>query len=68
MKKNKIGFLIIASAIIWGVVIVACSMTLKETPYKDQITHILLGGVTCHLLFIWAPLGQQFKKNDKDKQ
>jgi len=62
MKKKTIGFYIIVSAIIWGAVIIGCSLVLKGTPYKEEVNHILIGGVVTHLLFIWTPLGNQFRK------
>lgn len=39
MKKGKIGYYIIASAIIWGAVIIGCSLKLKGTPcYTNLIS------------------------------
>jgi len=68
LKKTKIGYLIIASAIIWGAVIISCALILKGTPYKEQVNSILIGGASFHLLFIWAPLGNQFRKKMKKNQ
>ncbi|NQT76132.1 MAG: hypothetical protein HQ565_00355 [Bacteroidetes bacterium] len=62
MKKSKIGYLIIASAIVWGAVIIGCALVLKGTSYKEEVNYILYGGVISHLLFIWTPLGNQFRK------
>ena len=62
MKKIKIRHLTIASAIIWAAVILGCAIVLKGTPYKDDIFYILLTGAVFHLLFIWIPLGKQFRK------
>ena len=67
MKKKKIGYLIIASAIVWGAVIIGCALVLKGTPYIKDVNRILYGGVIFHLLFIWNPLEKLFKK-DKPKQ
>ncbi len=67
MKKNNIGYLIIASAVIWGAVIIGCALKLKGTPYYEEISPILFGGVICHLLIIWTPLGSQFRKKKKEK-
>jgi hypothetical protein len=67
MKKSKIGYLIIASAIVWGAVIIGCALKLKGTPYYDEISPILIGGAGFHLLFIWGPLGSQFLKNKEEK-
>ena len=72
MKKGKIGYFIIASAIVWGAVIIACASALKGTPYKADINNILIGGSTIHLLFIWGPLGALFRtqkeKPEKDSE
>ena len=67
MKANviKTGALIIASAIIWGAVIIACASQLKGTPYKDGINQILRTGVVTHLLFVWAPMGILYLKSEK---
>ncbi len=62
-KKNQtIGVFIIASAIIWGLVIIACSSALKGTECYDQIQNILVGAAAAHMLFIWSPLALLFKK------
>lgn len=53
---KSIATFTIASAIIWGAVIVACSLALKETGCYDQIKNILVGGVITHLILIWGPL------------
>ncbi|MBN2461435.1 MAG: hypothetical protein JXB60_07490 [Candidatus Cloacimonetes bacterium] len=62
MKKSKIGYLIIASAIIWGAVIIGAAIVLKGTAYKADISRILAGGVICHFLLIWVPLGTGSRK------
>jgi hypothetical protein len=67
MKKRSIGFYIIASAIIWGAVIIGCSLNLKGTACYDEISLILYGGVVCHFLLIWTPMGTQFRKNKEEK-
>ena len=68
MKKLNIGVVIIASAIIWGVIIIACASTLKDTPFKDRVTHILIGGFIAHLILVWAPIMTGIKKlNESNK-
>ena len=62
MKKTNIGYLIIASAIIWGLVIVGCALKLKGTSYYEEISPVLIGGVITHMVLIWTPLGMQFRK------
>ncbi len=66
MKKKKIGYLIITSAIIWGAVMIGCALVLKGTPYQEDVNRILCGGVIFHLLFIWNPLEKYFKKDKKN--
>lgn len=61
-EKGKFGYFIISSAIVWGAVIIGCALKLKGTPCYAQISPILIGGSTFHLLFIWVPLALQFKK------
>ncbi len=61
-KKKSIGIYIIASAIIWGAVIVGCSLKLKGTECFNEITYILSTGAAIHLLFIWGPTAILFKK------
>jgi len=56
MEKTSIGYYIIASAVIWGLVIIGCSLRLKGTACYDEISTILVGGAGAHLLFIWGPL------------
>jgi hypothetical protein len=63
--KKSIGVFIIASAIIWGAVIIGCSLKLKGTGCFDEISNILIVGAGFHLLFIWGPLAIQLKKTKK---
>ena len=51
MKKGKIAYFIIASAIVWAAVIIGCALVLKSTPYKQDVTNILIAGASIHLLF-----------------
>ncbi len=66
-KKKTIGVYIIASAIIWGAVIIGCSLKLKSTECFNEITYILSTGAVIHLLFIWGPLAAQLKKLYKEE-
>lgn len=61
MKKKSIGVFIIASAVVWGMVIIGCALKLKGTSMYEEISLILYGGVIFHILFIWGPLALQFK-------
>jgi len=62
MNKGRIGFAIIASAIVWGAVIIGCSLALKGTECYGEIQNILVVGVISHLIFIWGPLVAQARK------
>lgn len=66
-KKQTIGIFIIASAIIWGVVIIGCSLKLKGTGCFDEISYILSAGAGIHLIFIWSTLAAQLKKIKKEE-
>ncbi|MFO7843394.1 MAG: hypothetical protein R6V16_06245 [Bacteroidales bacterium] len=63
MKKGNV--LIIASTIIWGAVIIGCALKLKGTSFSKEINLILFFGMLAHLLFVWAPLKQLYKKEKK---
>jgi hypothetical protein len=65
--KKSIGLFIIASAIIWGAVIIGCSMKLKGTGCFDEISYILSAGAGIHLLLIWGPLTIQLRKVKKEE-
>jgi len=58
MKKGKstlnIGMIIIASAIIWAALIIACAFELRNTEHKDVITRYLSLAFIFHLIFIWG--------------
>jgi hypothetical protein len=66
-KKKSIGLFIMASAIIWGAVIIGCALKLKGTACFDEISYILSAGAVFHLFFIWGPLAIQFKKMKKEE-
>lgn len=67
MKKNKSGTRMITSAVIWGAVLIACTMVLKGTPYKEKINYILTVGILFHLIFIWAPIGKDLRARNKTR-
>lgn len=46
------GSLVIASAIIWGLVIIGTSYALKGTDCYVQIQNYLVGGVIMHIILI----------------
>jgi hypothetical protein len=55
-KTGSTGAFIIASAIVWGAVILGCSLSLKGTACYDKIQNVLVGGFLAHLLLIWGPM------------
>lgn len=54
MKKNTYAAIIIASAIIWALVIIGCSLKLKGTSCYEDISLILIGGVLSHIFLFGA--------------
>ncbi|MGD2033980.1 MAG: hypothetical protein PVF73_02915 [Bacteroidales bacterium] len=67
MKNNRIAFSILASALVWGAVLVASSVILKGTPYRSQMFNVILGGIAFHMLFIWGPLGNRLRKTEQEE-
>ncbi|MDP8208078.1 MAG: hypothetical protein P9L92_15545 [Candidatus Electryonea clarkiae] len=62
--KNK-GWIIIANAIIWGFVMIACSLALKGTEAFKEIQFILSGGATMSLIIVGLGI-IPFKKKNED--
>ena len=64
MKKISIliGAGMLGSAVIWGAVIIGCSLKLSGTECYDKISNALIMGASFHLLLIWIPLAAQLKK------
>ena len=62
MKKNSIGYYIIASAIIWGLTILGCALKLEGTDCYKAISGILSTAAAMHLILIWGTLTVQLKK------
>lgn len=52
MSKN--AAVIIASAIIWGVVLIAVASALKGTEYSAEVRNIISAGAGIHLLMLGA--------------
>ncbi|MBC8401335.1 MAG: hypothetical protein H8E14_07590 [Candidatus Marinimicrobia bacterium] len=48
----RVGIIVIANAIIWGFVIIGCSMALKGTGAYQEIQLILAGGALASLVLI----------------
>ncbi len=82
MGRNKntayltiiMGSLVIASALIWGFVIIGTSNALKGTECYDKIQNYLIGGVLMHIILIGGigGIGGMFplinKQKDKKKE
>lgn len=70
-KKKPIGMglamLPIASAIIWGAVIIGCSLKLKGTSGYEEIQYILFGGVISHLILIGGTIAGIVGKKNKEE-
>lgn len=58
----KLGVVIIINAVIWGLVIIGCSLALKGTGAYIEIQTILAGGSIASLILLAV-----FAKNFKDK-
>jgi len=72
-RKKKEGYdfkpaaTIIASAIIWGAVMIAAGSVLKGTEFKGEVLRTIQYGASAHLLFIWAPMGIISSRIKKEK-
>lgn len=65
MKNSVLGIFIIASAIIFGLLLLMCSIKLKGTDCYQTISTILSMGFVAHLLFIWGPLTAIVKRQKR---
>ncbi len=65
---KSIGAFMIASAIIWGAVILGCSYALKGTACYEKIQNILVGGVMGHIILLWGPLALMISKHQKKQK
>ena len=65
---KNIGYFIIGSAIIWGVVILGCSVALSGTECYGKIQNYLVAGAGIHLVIIWGPLASAAKKEKNTKK
>lgn len=56
MKKGKfaltVGTAIILTAIVWGAVIIGCSLKLKGTGCYHEIQNILVGGTLTNIMIL----------------
>ncbi len=67
LKNVSIGYCIIASALVWGAVIIGCSLKLKGTECYEQISNILIAGSAIHLIVIWPIAGKLIRKMQTEK-
>ena len=66
-KKISIGWYIIGSALIWGLVMIGCALALRGTDGYKEIQLILGGGAAVHLIFIWGPVAAMIGKKNKEE-
>lgn len=50
------GYFIIASALIWGMTIIAASLMMGDFIDKQKVLQMLGAGAGLHLILIWGPL------------
>jgi hypothetical protein len=62
MRKKFLGWFIIGSAFIWGVVIVVASFMMRGVENRIEVISVLSTGATIHLILIWGPLAARLKK------
>ena len=66
-KKNSVyAVSIITSAIVWGLVIVGCSVSLKGTGCYEQISALLFGGAISHLIVVYPLLINRLKSSKEN--
>ena len=72
MKKGKfatvIGSGIIGTAIIWGAVIIGCSLKLKGTGGYDEIQNILALGTIMNIIIWGGVSGGLFSMNKSESE
>ncbi len=66
MKTLSPAMAIIASALIWGVTMIACVWVVRDTPYKEEISSIMTTGVIMHMFLVWIPTN--IKKKEKSEE
>jgi len=67
-KVISMGWFIIASALIWGITMIACAIMLRGTDGYMKIQLILGTGAALHLMLIWVPLATRFGKKKMNKE
>ena len=66
-KKNSVyAISILTSAIIWGLVIVGCSLSLKATGCYERISAILFGGAVSHIIVVFPLLINRLKESNEN--
>jgi hypothetical protein len=66
-RKNSVyAISILASALVWGLVIVGCSFSLKGTGCYEQISVLLFGGAASHLIVVYPLLIQRLKNSNEN--
>jgi len=63
-RRNKVfAISIIVSAIVWGLVMVGCSVSLKGTGCYEHISFILFGGAASHIIVVFPLLINRLKRS-----
>jgi len=65
MQKARVGFVIIANAIVWGAVIIGCSLALKGTGMYHEIQYYLSTGAAVTTLIIFGGVFPLKKKEEE---
>ena len=60
------GAILIANAIIWGVVLIACASALRGTPGKEEVLGIIGTGAAIALVINSAAVGKMSKQISKE--
>jgi len=63
---NRVAYTILAHAVIWGLVIVGCSLQLKGTGMYQEIQNVLYGGASASLIIgnmgLWLGIKKEKEK------
>jgi len=65
-KSSVYAISITTSSIVWGLVIVGCSLSLKGTGCYERISTILFGGAISHLIVVYPLLINRLKRTKEN--
>ena len=67
IKRNSVyAVSILTSAIVWGLVIVGCSVSLKGTDCYERISALLFGGAASHLIVVYPLLINRLRSSEEN--